>query len=160
VPIFDTAFAIIRRLLTGRHPFSADRGHLHHRLIDMGFNKKQTMRILYAVSALLGTSSIMLVTHKIIYAVIIIAVSLAVSTAMWIIFRDPKMKVESGLIGENGNGDHEKNGIAANSNNKNNILKTEEQRDSESLEKYEKYEKYKRSARFGKIKNKVYIRRK
>jgi UDP-GlcNAc:undecaprenyl-phosphate GlcNAc-1-phosphate transferase len=105
VPIFDTTFAIIRRLLTGRHPFSADRGHLHHRLIDMGFNKKQTVRILYAVSALLGVSSVMFVTHKIVYAVVIIAVSLGISVAMWIIFRDDKMKIESGIISENGNGD-------------------------------------------------------
>ena len=104
VPIFDTTFAIIRRVLTGRHPFSADRGHLHHRLIDMGFNKKQTVRILYAVSALLGVSSIMFVTHKIIYALVIIAISLGISFAMWIIFRDEKMKTESGIIPENGNG--------------------------------------------------------
>lgn len=104
VPIFDTTFAIIRRLLTGRHPFAADRGHLHHRLVDMGFNKKQTVRILYAVSALLGTSSIMLVTQKVTYAIIIIAVSLAISVATWIIFRDEKMRIESGLIPEENGG--------------------------------------------------------
>jgi UDP-GlcNAc:undecaprenyl-phosphate GlcNAc-1-phosphate transferase len=105
VPIFDTTFAIIRRILSGRHPFSADRGHLHHRLVDMGFNKKQTVRILYAVSALLGTSSVMLVTQKIVYAIVIIAVSLAISVATWIIFRDDKMKVESGLMSEENGGD-------------------------------------------------------
>ena len=37
LPIFDTMFAIIRRILTGRSPMSPDRGHLHHRLLDMGF---------------------------------------------------------------------------------------------------------------------------
>jgi UDP-GlcNAc:undecaprenyl-phosphate GlcNAc-1-phosphate transferase len=98
VPIFDTAFAAVRRIFTGRSPFSADRGHLHHRLIDMGFNQKQSVRILYAVSALLGVSSVMLITQKIVYAVIIIAMSLTISAAMWIIFRDDKMKYESGLI--------------------------------------------------------------
>ncbi|MCL2773408.1 MAG: undecaprenyl/decaprenyl-phosphate alpha-N-acetylglucosaminyl 1-phosphate transferase [Oscillospiraceae bacterium] len=98
VPIFDTLFAMLRRILTGRHPFSADRGHLHHRLIDMGFNHKQTVRILYAVSALLGVSSIMLVTQRIVYAVIIIAVSLGISVVTWIIFKDEKMRIESGLI--------------------------------------------------------------
>ncbi|MCL1793181.1 MAG: undecaprenyl/decaprenyl-phosphate alpha-N-acetylglucosaminyl 1-phosphate transferase [Oscillospiraceae bacterium] len=102
VPIFDTTFAIARRLLSGRHPFSADREHLHHRLVDMGFNKKQTVRILYAVSALLGVSSVMLVTQRIIYAIIIIAVSLAITVAMWFIFKDKKMRAESGLISENG----------------------------------------------------------
>ena len=98
VPIFDTLFAMFRRILTGRSPFSADRGHLHHRLIDMGFTTKQSVRILYAVSAILGVSSVMLITHQIVYAVIIIAVSLTISAAMWIIFRDEKMKYESGLM--------------------------------------------------------------
>ena len=107
VPIFDTAFGIMRRLLSGRHPFSADRGHLHYRLVDMGFDKKQTVRILYAVSALLGVSSIMLVTQKIVYAIIIMAISLCLSVVMWFIFKDGKMKIQSGLIPENG--DEEKN---------------------------------------------------
>jgi UDP-GlcNAc:undecaprenyl-phosphate GlcNAc-1-phosphate transferase len=102
VPIFDATFAIVRRLLTGRHPFSADREHLHHKLIDMGFDKKQTVRILYAVSALFGISSVMLVTQRIVYAIIIIAVCLAITIAMWFIFKDKKMRAESGLISENG----------------------------------------------------------
>ena len=105
VPIFDTTFAIVRRLLTGRHPFSADSGHLHHRLVKMGFDKKQTVRILYAVSAMLGVSSVMLITQKILYAIIIIALSLAISVVMWIIFRDDKMKIESGLMPQNGDGE-------------------------------------------------------
>jgi UDP-GlcNAc:undecaprenyl-phosphate GlcNAc-1-phosphate transferase len=100
VPIFDTVFAGLRRILSGRPPFSADRGHLHHRLVDMGFTKKQSVRILYAVSALLGVSSVMLITQKVVYAVIIIAISLTLSAAMWIIFRDDKMKYESGLMPE------------------------------------------------------------
>lgn len=113
VPIFDTTFAIVRRILTGRHPFSADRGHLHHRLIDMGFNKKQSVRILYAVSALLGVSSIMFVMQKIVYTIIIIVISLGISVATWIIIKDDKMKIQSGLMTE-------KNGIAGNDGNSGN----------------------------------------
>ena len=131
VPIFDTTFAMIRRVLSGRHPFSADRGHLHHRLIDMGFNTKQTVRILYAVSALLGISSIMLVTQKIWFAIIIIAVSLAISVVMWIIFRDDKMKIESGLISENNNEDNK-------SENKDNIDKNQEIKSEDKDEKKDK----------------------
>jgi len=59
LPILDTAFAFIRRILQGRSPFSADRGHLHHRLIDMGFTQKQTVCILYMISAALGMSAIL-----------------------------------------------------------------------------------------------------
>jgi UDP-GlcNAc:undecaprenyl-phosphate GlcNAc-1-phosphate transferase len=123
VPIFDTTFAIIRRIVTGRHPFSADRGHLHHRLIDMGFNKKQSVRILYAVSALLGISSIMFVMQKIVYTIIIIVVSLGISAATWIIIKDDKMKIQSGLMTEkNGIAGNDKNNGNGNSSNEDNNL--------------------------------------
>ena len=46
LPLFDALFAMLRRLLTGKNPMSADRGHLHHRLYDMGFSQKQTVFIL------------------------------------------------------------------------------------------------------------------
>ena len=58
LPLLDTAFAFIRRILQGRSPFSADRGHLHHRLIDIGFTHKQTVCIMYLISAMLGMSAI------------------------------------------------------------------------------------------------------
>lgn len=54
VPIFDTCFAVIRRLRNGESPFKADREHVHYRLMDMGFSKKQTVAVLYGISAILG----------------------------------------------------------------------------------------------------------
>ncbi len=60
LPLFDASFAMIRRVLTGKNPMSADRGHLHHRLIDMGFSQKQTVFILYAISGVLGISAMLL----------------------------------------------------------------------------------------------------
>ncbi len=65
LPIFDTLFAIIRRLARGQSPMTADRGHLHHRLIDMGFSQKQTVAILYVISALLGLCAIILASDGI-----------------------------------------------------------------------------------------------
>lgn len=62
LPIFDTAFAIIRRLIHHRPVMEADRGHLHHRLIDMGFSQKQTVAILYSITSLLGLSAIIMST--------------------------------------------------------------------------------------------------
>ncbi len=41
VPIFDTTFAIFRRLLNGRSIAEADKGHLHHRLLRMGYSQKK-----------------------------------------------------------------------------------------------------------------------
>ena len=61
LPIFDTAFAIIRRVLSGKSPMQADRGHLHHRLVDSGLSQKQSVIILYIVSAFLGLAGIVLI---------------------------------------------------------------------------------------------------
>lgn len=50
LPILDTLFAMIRRALSGKPLMSADRGHLHHRLIDSGYSHKQAVCILYGLS--------------------------------------------------------------------------------------------------------------
>ena len=60
LPIFDTGFAIVRRLLKGQSPLQADRGHVHHRLIDLGFDQKQSVAILYTFSALMGLTAVIL----------------------------------------------------------------------------------------------------
>ncbi|WP_427337894.1 glycosyltransferase family 4 protein [Caloranaerobacter sp. DY30410] len=54
LPIFDTTFAIFRRIINGRPIMEADKGHLHHRLLDRGLSQKQTVLILYMISILLG----------------------------------------------------------------------------------------------------------
>ncbi len=54
LPITDTLAAMIRRLLAGRPMFSADRGHIHHRLLDLGLSQKKAVLILYGTSALFG----------------------------------------------------------------------------------------------------------
>jgi len=62
-PIVDTFFAIIRRLIKGKSlkaVFKADRGHLHHRLIDKGYTQKQAVYILYAISGAFGLFAIIL----------------------------------------------------------------------------------------------------
>lgn len=60
LPIFDTLFAIIRRLIRGQGIMTPDRGHLHHRLIDMGFSQRSAVIILYALSAILAISAIVM----------------------------------------------------------------------------------------------------
>ena len=62
LPIFDTAFAFIRRIAHGQSPMKADRSHIHHRLIDMGLNQKQAVASLYVISAILGLSAVVLTT--------------------------------------------------------------------------------------------------
>ncbi len=48
IPLLDFSLAVIRRLRAGKSPFSADRKHLHHRLLDMGHTHPNAVRILYA----------------------------------------------------------------------------------------------------------------
>ena len=57
LPLFDTFWAIIRRLIKGKSIkaiFKADKGHLHHRLVAKGFSQKQAVLILYGISATFG----------------------------------------------------------------------------------------------------------
>jgi len=54
VPIADTLLAMARRAARGAPLFSADRGHIHHRLLDLGLSHRQTVLVLYGVSVALG----------------------------------------------------------------------------------------------------------
>ncbi|NPE21673.1 undecaprenyl/decaprenyl-phosphate alpha-N-acetylglucosaminyl 1-phosphate transferase [Fusibacter sp. A1] len=60
LPIFDTFFSIVRRTATGKHPFEADKGHLHHRILSMGFGQKKTVLMLYLINTLLGLGGVFL----------------------------------------------------------------------------------------------------
>lgn len=58
VPIIDTLFAMTRRVLERRPIFSPDRGHLHHRLLDMGITHRRAVLIIYAACIMLTLASI------------------------------------------------------------------------------------------------------
>ena len=95
LPIVDTVFAIVRRLLKGQSPFTADRGHVHHRLVDLGFDQKQTVAILYALSAVLGLSAVVLTSSgeaKIL--ILVLAVALAVFFGISVFAYDIKKEKE------------------------------------------------------------------
>ena len=72
LPIFDTCFAILRRISHGQSPMAPDRGHIHHRLIDMGFNQKQAVAVLYVISAILGLSAVVLTTTNVLRAMLVL----------------------------------------------------------------------------------------
>jgi len=54
VPILDTLFAIVRRAVRRQGVASADKGHLHHRLMEMGHGQRRSVLILWAWTALLS----------------------------------------------------------------------------------------------------------
>ena len=63
LPIFDTIWAIVRRLIKGKSikaVFKADKGHLHHRIVAKGFSQKQAVLILYGISAVFGMFAVIL----------------------------------------------------------------------------------------------------
>ncbi|MBP2071580.1 MraY family glycosyltransferase [Thermoanaerobacterium butyriciformans] len=60
VPVFDTAFAIIRRIANKKPIMEADKGHLHHRLLALGLSQRQAVFVMYGVSLFLGLSAILI----------------------------------------------------------------------------------------------------
>lgn len=62
VPVTDTALAMLRRYLTGRNLFEADRRHVHHILLERGVSPRHTLLILYATSAVLGGAALLLLS--------------------------------------------------------------------------------------------------
>lgn len=85
VPILDTFFAFFRRLIKGQNPMKPDRGHFHHRLLDLGLSQKQAVAILYFVSAILGVAAVLLATTgelKILIFIIAFCVAAAFSLSI------------------------------------------------------------------------------
>lgn len=84
LPIYDTLFAIIRRKVNGKPIMQADRGHLHHRLLDMGLSQKQAVIIMYLISAVLGGISIiaMQISTKKAYSLLAVVLT-ALVVAAW-----------------------------------------------------------------------------
>lgn len=81
LPIFDTVFAIVRRVIKGRSLKAIvmpDKGHLHHRMLNKGFSQKEAVLILYGISATFGMFAIVLMESGIwkalSFALIVIAV--------------------------------------------------------------------------------------
>ncbi|KYH15100.1 glycosyltransferase family 4 protein [Staphylococcus kloosii] len=60
VPFIDTLFAMIRRVKKGQHIMQADKSHLHHKLLDLGYSHRQTVLLIYSIAILFSLSSIIL----------------------------------------------------------------------------------------------------
>jgi UDP-GlcNAc:undecaprenyl-phosphate GlcNAc-1-phosphate transferase len=58
LPVLDVIWVAMRRILSGKSPFQADKFHLHHRLIDIGLTQRQAVLILYFISAVFGTVAV------------------------------------------------------------------------------------------------------
>lgn len=83
LPIFDTLFAMGRRALSGKPIMQADRGHLHHRLIDKGYSQKQAVITLYVISAGCGLLAIAISVRDIRVFFIVILTAIVLSLMVY-----------------------------------------------------------------------------
>ena len=92
VPLADTAFAFIRRILRGQSPFHADKGHFHHRLMATGLSQKQAVAVLYGVSAIMGLFAVLISGHNNLIKIVCVVGILLVLIGIWIIMaiRNPR----------------------------------------------------------------------
>ena len=99
LPIFDTAFAFIRRIAHGQSPMHADRSHIHHRLIDMGFSQKQAVAVLYIIRAILGLSAVVLTSVGAVKAMLFLLALCAAAGVAGLIFINNNEKKNGGRSG-------------------------------------------------------------
>jgi UDP-GlcNAc:undecaprenyl-phosphate GlcNAc-1-phosphate transferase len=88
VPIIDTFWVIVRRLSRRRSPFKPDRGHIHHRLLDVGLSHRATVLLIYAMCGTLGVMSLFLSVATGLFA--FIAILLAFGVLIFVLARRPR----------------------------------------------------------------------
>jgi len=136
LPLFDTIFAFFRRLLNGKSFMEADRGHLHHRLIDMGLSHKQSVVVMYTCSAALGLCAIVLADRGVLSAIILlISVSVFIAGGakyMSDIYSDEEESSEAGPAF------NQENNLITSQNKINDNIATEGKLDKSKLDKLQK----------------------
>jgi len=92
VPIIDTFWVIVRRLLGGRSPFAPDRGHIHHRLLDLGLSHRGSVLLIYAICAGLGIVSLLVSTATQVYA--FLGAFVVFGVILFLLTREPREALE------------------------------------------------------------------
>ncbi|MEA2549922.1 MAG: UDP-GlcNAc:undecaprenyl-phosphate/decaprenyl-phosphate GlcNAc-phosphate transferase [Chloroflexota bacterium] len=85
VPIIDAFWIIVRRLAERRSPFSPDRGHLHHRLLEVGLSHRQTVLLIYGICVVLAVLALLLTGGGQVYA--FVGVFVAIGFVLFILAR-------------------------------------------------------------------------
>lgn len=90
IPLVDTGYTILRRILSGKSPVWGDAGHLHHRLLALGWSKSKVAIFYWLITAVLGILALNLNTHLKFYTMVGIAIFLG-GLILWLTYR-PKSK--------------------------------------------------------------------
>ena len=80
IPVLDFLLAVIRRTKEGRHPFSADKRHLHHRMLAIGHTHRQAVLIFYMWAFILSAGSVSLVFAR--WQAVILPIAVALGAAL------------------------------------------------------------------------------
>ncbi|MBQ7599711.1 MAG: hypothetical protein IJU57_03450, partial [Clostridia bacterium] len=86
-------------------PFAADRGHIHHRLIDMGFTQKESVKILYSVCGIMGLvavcfTDILPESSRLIRTIAVMLIAVFIFIVNYIILKSPYGRKHSGISDE------------------------------------------------------------
>jgi len=96
LPIADTLLAMLRRTLAGRPMFSADRDHIHRRLLDLGLSQQRAVFTLYGVAALLGAMAVVLTLSDSVGSILIVV---AMALLGYLAFRKLRHRAMSRDVG-------------------------------------------------------------
>lgn len=91
IPIIDTGYVIVKRVLSGKSPVWGDRGHLHHKLLDAGLTKGQVALFYWGITAALGLVALNLNTGAKIYTMVGVAVFLG-GLLIWLTYKPKKIQ--------------------------------------------------------------------
>ncbi len=93
IPILDVIWTIFRRLSQGKNPFkTADRGHLHFRLLDSGLGPRKTVLLYCLISAVFGLSALFLQSRGKLFSVLLLG-GLMLAVVIWFVYLDKKAKI-------------------------------------------------------------------
>ncbi len=103
LPILDTSMSMFRRMIRGKSPFSADREHIHHKLLDMGLSQRQAVLTLYGGSVLLaGAGLVLMFANAAVSAAVlggVIVAAIVASKALgYLSFSNMSRSVQYGLL--------------------------------------------------------------
>lgn len=90
IPIFDTAFAIVRRLVSGKPIMSPDKEHLHHHLIRLGYGQRRAVLMIYGICAIMGMAAVIMSRDLYVESAVLI---LTAFLYIYVFLTDPNHKV-------------------------------------------------------------------
>jgi len=83
IPLIDGVFTIVRRMASGKSPFAGDRGHLHHKLLELGWGQRRIALFYWLLCAILGATALALNSTGKLFAAIVISI-IALGGLVWL----------------------------------------------------------------------------